>query len=107
VTVHGFVDSLDPLYERAACALVPLLSGGGSPVKFIEALARGLPVVATPRAAAGVEAEAGRQYLKGDGAEAFAAAVIEAVGAAEVGEAGRRLAEAEYSIEALARRLAA
>ena len=107
VTVHGFVESLDPLYEQAACALVPLLSGGGSPLKFIEALARGLPVVATPRAAAGVEAEAGREYLEGDGAEAFAAAVLEAVGATEIGAAGRRLAETEYSIEALARRLAA
>jgi polysaccharide biosynthesis protein PslH len=107
VTVHGFVDSLDPLYERAACALVPLLSGGGAPVKFIDALARGLPVVATPRAAAGVDAEAGRHYLEGDGAEAFAAALLEALGAAEIGAAARQLAEREYSIEALARRLAA
>jgi polysaccharide biosynthesis protein PslH len=107
VIVHGFVDSLGPLYERAACALVPLLTGGGSPVKFIEALARGLPVVATPRAAAGVDAEAGRHYLEGAGAEAFAAALLDAVGAVELGAAARRLAEQEYSIEALARRLAA
>jgi glycosyltransferase involved in cell wall biosynthesis len=106
VAVHGFVDDLDPLYERAGCALVPLLSGGGSPLKFIEALARGLPVVATPRAAAGVEAEAGRHYLEGDGAEGFAAALIAALDSQQLGSEARRLAEREYSIEALARRLA-
>jgi glycosyltransferase involved in cell wall biosynthesis len=107
VIVHGFVDDLAPLYERAACALVPLLSGGGSPLKFIEALARGLPVVATPRAAVGVDAEAGRHYVEGDGAEGFAEAVLRSLEAPELGAAGRELAEREYSIESLARRLAA
>jgi glycosyltransferase involved in cell wall biosynthesis len=109
VEVPGFVDDLGPLYARAACALVPLLSGGGSPLKLIEALAHGLPVVATPRAAAGVDAEGGRDYLEGDGADGFAAALLEALDAdrgAAVGSAGRALAEREYSIEALARRLA-
>ena len=67
VEVLGFVEDLEPLYTQAACALVPLLSGAGSPVKFIEALAHGLPVVATPRAAAGIDAESGRHYLEGDG----------------------------------------
>jgi glycosyltransferase involved in cell wall biosynthesis len=85
---------------------VPLLTGGGSPLKFIEALARGIPVVATPRAAAGVEAEAGRHFLEGDGAEGFAAALVAAIGAEEMGAEARRLAEREYSIEALARMLA-
>jgi glycosyltransferase involved in cell wall biosynthesis len=106
VTLHGFVDDLDPLYERAACALVPLLSGGGSPLKFIEALARGVPVVATPRAAAGVEAEDGRHFLEGDGGGGFAEALLAAIGNREIGAEARRLAEREYSIEALARMLA-
>jgi len=109
LSVLGYVDSLDALYARAGCALVPLLSGGGSPVKFIEALAHGLPVVATPRGAAGVDAERGRDYLEGTGAEGFARAMIEALDSdrgAAVGAAGRALAESDYSIEALARRLA-
>ena len=108
LAVLGFVDDLEPLYARAACALVPLLSGGGSPIKFIEALAHGLPVVATPRAAAGVDAEAGRHYLEGDGAEGFARALLDAIDPARadaVASAGRALAESDYSIEALARRL--
>jgi glycosyltransferase involved in cell wall biosynthesis len=110
LAVLGFVGSLEPLYARAACALVPLLSGGGAPVKFIEALAHGLPVVATPRAAAGVDAEGGRHFFEGDGVEGFAHALLEALEPARadaVAAAGRALAESHYSIEALARRLAA
>jgi glycosyltransferase involved in cell wall biosynthesis len=108
VTALGFVDDLDPLYARAACALVPLLTGGGSPLKFIEALAHGLPVVATPRGAAGIDAESGRHFLEGDGSEGFARALLEALDPARadaLASAGRALAETEYSIEALARRL--
>ncbi len=41
-------------YAGARCAVVPLLQGGGTPLKLIEALAYGLPVIATPRAAAGL-----------------------------------------------------
>ena len=43
--------------------MVPLREGGGSPLKFVEALAYGLPVVATPLAAAGLEIEAGRATI--------------------------------------------
>jgi polysaccharide biosynthesis protein PslH len=85
-----------------------LLSGGGSPLKFVEALAHALPVVATPRAAAGLEVRAGEHYLEGRDADGFATALATAAGGASdaVGAAGRALAEREYSIEALTARLA-
>jgi glycosyltransferase involved in cell wall biosynthesis len=66
--------------------------------------------VATPRAAAGIDGEGGRHYLEGAPPAGFAAALLEALEperGAVVGAAGRALAESEYSIEALARRLAA
>ena len=76
VEALGFVEDLRAAYARAGCAVVPLLQGGGTPLKLIEALAYGLPVVATPRAVAGLAVRDGEHCLVADGAEAFAEALI-------------------------------
>lgn len=106
----GFVPDLGALYDAAGCAVVPLLEGGGSPLKFVEALAFAVPVVATPLAAAGLEVQAGIHYAEGEPAgEPFARAVLDALEPQRgnaLAAAGRELAEREYSIEALERRLA-
>jgi glycosyltransferase involved in cell wall biosynthesis len=111
VQASGFVPELRDLYLAAGCVAVPLLEGGGSPLKFVEALAYGVPVAATPLAAAGLEVRGGEHYVEGwaDG-KAFATALATALDPARgnpLAAAGRELAEREYSIEALERRLAA
>lgn len=110
VEIRGFAPDLRALYEEAGCVAVPLLEGGGSPLKFVEALAFRAPVAATPRAAAGLDVRAGENYLEAEPeGEAFAAALRAALDPSrgnQVAAAGRALAEAEYSIEALERRLA-
>jgi glycosyltransferase involved in cell wall biosynthesis len=99
----GFVDHLASAYANARCAVVPLLQGGGTPLKLIEALAYGLPVVATPRAVAGLRVHDGRDCLIAENGDAFAQALIDVLcnGAPELARNGRRLAEEHYSIEAL------
>ncbi len=108
VEALGFVDSLASAYASARCAVVPLLQGGGTPLKLIEALAYALPVVATPRAAAGLELRDGEHCLLADDGEAFARAIIGVLRdeAPELGRRGRRLTEERYSIEALSALLA-
>jgi glycosyltransferase involved in cell wall biosynthesis len=108
VDAAGFVADLGVAYRSARCALVPLLQGGGTPLKFVEALAYGLPVLATRRAAAGLEVRDGVDCLLADGAEEFAAKLIAALrdGEPEIGRRGRALALERYSIEALSRLLA-
>lgn len=103
VDVRGFVESLNPLYREAGCVVVPLLDGGGSPLKFIEALAFGRPVVATPRAAAGLDTIAGEHYIEAAGPQEFSDAVVRVLrdGADEMAARGRALAEQRYSIESL------
>jgi len=94
VEVLGFVDDLHLAYASARCAVVPLLQGGGTPLKLIEALAHGLPVIATSRAAAGLELRDGEHCLLADDAAAFAAALVRLLreGAPELGARGRELA---------------
>jgi glycosyltransferase involved in cell wall biosynthesis len=109
IEVHGFVENLPGLYASSGCALVPLLEDRGSPLKLVEAMAYGLPIVATPFAAGGVDGlVSGVHYLEGDGAEGFADALVRALSgrAGKLGAEARRLAESDYSIEALSRRLA-
>ncbi len=108
VRFAGFVPSLSSCYATAACAAVPLRHGGGSPLKFVEALAYGIPVVATRYAARGLAADEGAHYLAADEPSEYAAAIastFDGDGAAMAGR-GRRLAEERYSVEALAELLA-
>jgi glycosyltransferase involved in cell wall biosynthesis len=108
VQALGFVEDLRGAYASASCAVVPLLQGGGTPLKFIEALAYGLPVIASPRAAAGLEVRDREHCLIADGGEAFAAALVQVLreGAPQIASHGRELVEREYSIEALSLLLA-
>ncbi len=104
----GFVEDLGATYARASCAVVPLLQGGGTPLKFIEALAYGLPVVATPHAAAGLAVNDGRDCLLAEEAGPFAQALVRILsnGGTDLGHHGRELVAERYSIEALTNLLA-
>jgi glycosyltransferase involved in cell wall biosynthesis len=76
IETTGFVDDLDTIYEQAACVVVPVTTGGGTPLKFVEALAYQVPIVATGFAARGLDAVAGKHYLQGDDADSFARAIV-------------------------------
>lgn len=105
----GFVADLGAAYAGAACVAIPLLTGGGSPLKFVEALAYGSAVVATPVAAQGIDAVAGRDYLEASDARGFAESIASVLRGerAELRRNARELAESDYSIEALRERLGA
>jgi glycosyltransferase involved in cell wall biosynthesis len=112
VQAAGFVDDLGAEYAAASCAVVPLLEGGGTPFKFLEALAHGLPVVATPRAAAGLAVRDGEHYLEGEDAQTFAGAIIALTGDAAraadgLAARGRALVAERYSMAALRAAVAA
>jgi polysaccharide biosynthesis protein PslH len=87
IELLGFVDDLDALYAGATLAVAPLLAGGGTRIKLLEAAAHQVPIVATPLAAQGLGM--GRSAIwRASTAAGFAAAVAEAL--ADPGERARR-----------------
>lgn len=64
-----------PLYRQASLALLPLFAGGGTRIKALEAMALGLPLVATPLAVEGLGLIPGQHYLAAKSAAEFCAAI--------------------------------
>jgi polysaccharide biosynthesis protein PslH len=108
VETLGFVENLADAYASASCAVVPLLQSGGTPLKLIEALAYGLPVIATRLAASGLALRDGQHCLLAEDAAAYASALVRVLrdGAPELARGGRELVAERYSIEALSALLA-
>ena len=111
VEVTGMVERIAPHLGRAAVAVAPLQAGSGQPLKVLEAMASGTPVVATSLAAAGLEARHGEDALIADDPEAFAEHVARVLTdgrlAARLAARGRRLVEERYTWEASVERLEA
>jgi glycosyltransferase involved in cell wall biosynthesis len=76
VEVLGFVPDLDPLYDSARVCVAPLRFGAGVKGKVGQSMAHGLPVVATPIGAEGMQLRDGEHVLIADGPEAFAHHVV-------------------------------
>ena len=74
--VHGYAADLAPFIDRARVAIVPLHVAGGIRMKLLDTMAWGLPAVATPVGAQGLDFEDGEGCLVRDGPEAFADAVV-------------------------------
>jgi glycosyltransferase involved in cell wall biosynthesis len=76
VTVHGFVPDTRPHYRDAAVVVVPLLHGGGTRLKILEAAASGKAIVTTSVGVEGLDFQADEDLLVADSAPAFAEAVV-------------------------------
>ncbi len=76
IVVTGHVTDVRPYLIDAAVSVAPLRIARGTQNKILEAMAMGIPVVATPEAAKGIQATPGRHLLVGDGADGFADQVV-------------------------------
>lgn len=99
LTLVGDVPDTRPHWERAAVSVVPLLAGGGTRLKILESAACGVPVVATPVGAEGLELAPEREIRLRADAAGFAEAVVELL--ADPGLARRQAAAARARVEAL------
>jgi sugar transferase (PEP-CTERM/EpsH1 system associated) len=104
VTVTGEVADTRTWLQAADVVVAPLRIARGVQNKALECMAMGRPLVATPAAFQGIEAEPGRDLLVAETADEQARAVRHLLSdptrAAALGTAARRRMEAVYSWEA-------
>ena len=80
VTVTGFVDDVRPYMERAQIYLCPMRDGGGTRLKILDALAMGVPIVATQMALEGIDVQPENDVLVADTPAEFVRQIVRAVG---------------------------
>ena len=71
VELHANVPDVKEYYKRSWVVVVPLLSGGGTRIKILEAALAGRPVLSTPVGAEGLDLVEGRDLLLFQNAEEF------------------------------------
>jgi glycosyltransferase involved in cell wall biosynthesis len=98
IVLTGGVPDTRPYIGAAAVYVIPLLSGGGTRFKVLEAMSMRCPIVSTSMGCDGFPVVSGREVLLADEPEAFAAHVVgllndgdqrRALGEAGLGFAGR------------------
>jgi glycosyltransferase involved in cell wall biosynthesis len=77
IVLSGHVEDVKPLIASSTVSLAPLWVGGGTRLKIIEAMALGVPVVATSKGSEGLSAVDGEHLLIGDAPGKFAECVLD------------------------------
>ena len=107
----GFVSDLDRLYRMTRVVCCPILSGSGTRIKILEAASYGVPVVATPLAAEGIDLVPEREILLRCDPRALAQACADLIAddarASAVGTAARERVRELYARDAVVQRMAA
>lgn len=70
------VPDVRPFLELASLACAPLIAGGGTKYKILEALSAGVPLVCTPIALEGLDLEPGQHLLVGDSDDELVTAIM-------------------------------
>lgn len=103
VIVTGYVDSIRDYVKEASVYVCPLRMGSGIKNKILEAMAMGIPIVATSLSIEGIEAVQGRDIIVADKPEEFAKSVIDLISdegkRSYLAENAKKLVQEKYNWE--------
>ncbi|KEF39752.1 glycosyltransferase [Schinkia azotoformans MEV2011] len=103
VRFHGYVESLEDVYQQAAIVVSPLHAGGGTKLKVLEAMWYGRPLIATYESVYGLGLIPDVHYLAAETADDFVNAcqkiVQNSMVAKELTAASIRIMEENYIYE--------
>jgi glycosyltransferase involved in cell wall biosynthesis len=107
--VHGFVPDVRPYISRAALYICPIMDGGGTKLKILDALAMGKAIVAHPIACEGIGVRDGHDVMFAREAGEFVRTVVTLLGSPQTRQRlsanARLLAESTYSYTVIGRKL--
>ncbi len=105
VEFTGFVPDLAALYAESRVVACPMIVGGGTRIKLVEAASYGRPMVSTRIGAEGLAFDDGREIVLRDDDADFAAACVELLlddaACARLGLAARAKMQVTYAAEAI------
>lgn len=111
IDITGAVDDIRPSIHAATVYVAPLLAGGGTRFKLLEAMAMRKAIVSTPLGAEGFDVTSGREMMLAAEPGAFAEAVLALLGdpsrRATMGAAAHAFVSAAYDWRAIVPRLEA
>lgn len=109
IIVTGRVEDIRSYMAAASVAVVPLLQGGGTRLKVLEAFASGIPVVTTTKGIEGIDAKDNHHTLIRDSIEGIVEAIdslwSDEVRAKTLAEAAIALLQRKFSREVIGRQI--
>jgi glycosyltransferase involved in cell wall biosynthesis len=103
VEYHGFVEDLRAEYGRSRVYIAPIMTGGGIRTKILEAMAAGVPVVASTFAPLGIGTPPGTNLLASDDPGEYAQCVLRLLRDDatwwRIRRSARRFVEENYSLQ--------
>jgi len=98
---HGYIDDIRPIMEKADAFVIPLRGGSGTKIRILTAMSMMIPVVATSKAAEGLDVAPDENILIGDTPDLFANQTEKILTDQKLNQnlaiGGRKLVEEKYS----------
>jgi sugar transferase (PEP-CTERM/EpsH1 system associated) len=111
IQVTGFVDDVRPYFRKATMFVCPIRHGGGTRLKILDALAMGVPVIATSFACSGLSLKNGKHVVLAETPDDFVRQIERVLSNAtlrvSLAAAGRAIVERTYSWNVIGRSLIA
>ena len=105
IVLTGYVDDPLPYIQRAAVFVAPILSGGGTKLKVLEAMAVGKAIVSTSIGIEGIEGKDQEHFIVADSPVIFSSMVVSLLNdhafRERLGANARKRAMARYDWEAI------